>query len=83
MMIGMLTSLTKFFNLKTKTEDIIKIREKVYNCNTKIFSFDKNLKSTLYLQSREYPEIKFPPDTTDVNNEVRKQSESSYQGDSE
>ena len=61
MTIGVLTSVLKFFNFKNETEDIIKIKEKVNMCSTKIFTFDKKLKSQLYLK---YNDV-VPPELLD------------------
>ena len=61
MLIGVLTSVLKFFNYKAETEEIIKMKERVYNCNAKIYLFDKHLKSTLYLQNNE---IQVKPELT-------------------
>jgi len=64
MTIGVLTSVLKFFNFKNETEDIIKIKEKVNMCSTKIFTFDKKLKSHLYLKYNDVvPPI--PPELLD------------------
>jgi len=55
MSIGVLTSVLKFFNFKNETEDIIKIKEKVNTCSAKIFTFDKKLKTQLYLKYNANP----------------------------
>ena len=60
MTIGVLTSVLKFFNFKNETEDIVKIKEKVNTCSAKIFTFDKKLKSQLYLKYNVVPPI--PPE---------------------
>ena len=58
-MISIITSVLKYFNLKNKTEEIIRLKEKVYNCQTKIFLFDKKVKSELFLNVYSAPPI--PP----------------------
>lgn len=60
MTIGVLTSVLKFFNFKNETEDIVKIKEKVNTCSAKIYTFDKKLKSQLYLKYNVVPPI--PPE---------------------
>jgi len=57
--ISIITSVLKYFNFKNKTEEIIKLKEKVYNCQTKIFLFDKRVKSELFLNIYSAPPI--PP----------------------
>lgn len=57
--ISIITSVLKYFNFKNKTEEIIKLKEKVYNCQTKIFLFDKKIKSELFLNVYSAPPI--PP----------------------
>jgi hypothetical protein len=47
--ISIMTSVLKYFNFKNKTEEIIRLKEKVFNCQTKIFLFDKKIKSELFL----------------------------------
>jgi len=53
------TSTLKYFNFKNKTEEIIKLKEKIHNCQTKIFLFDKQVKSELFLNVYSAPPI--PP----------------------
>jgi hypothetical protein len=48
-LVSIITSLLKFLNYKNKMEEIIRIREKINNCEAKIFYFDKKLKSKLFL----------------------------------
>lgn len=43
------TSALKVKNYKEKIEDIVKVKEKVYACQGKIFTFDKKIKSWLCL----------------------------------
>jgi len=57
--ISIITSVLKYFNFKNKTEEIIRLKEKVYNCQTKIFLFDKKIKSELFLNIYSAPPI--PP----------------------
>ena len=57
--ISIITSVLKYFNFKNKTEEIIKLKEKIYNCQTKIFLFDKKIKSELFLNVYSAPPI--PP----------------------
>lgn len=64
MTIGVLTSVLKFFNFKNETEEIVKIKEKVNTCSAKIFTFDKRLKSHLYLKYNETPPT--PPELVAV-----------------
>jgi hypothetical protein len=60
MMIGILTSVLKFFNFKNETEEIVKIKEKVHICSAKVFTFDKKLKSHLFLKYNTEPPL--PPE---------------------
>lgn len=57
--ISIITSVLKYFNLKSKTEEITRLKEKVYNCQTKIFLFDKKVKSELFLNV--YSVFPIPP----------------------
>ena len=57
--ISIITSVLKYFNFKNKTEEMIRLKEKVYNCQTKIFLFDKKIKSELFLNIYSAPPI--PP----------------------
>lgn len=57
--ISIITSVLKYFNFKNKTEEIIRLKEKVHNCQTKLFLFDKKIKSGLFLNVYNAPPI--PP----------------------
>ena len=49
--IAVLTSVLKFKNIKEKLEELVKMKEKVHTCQAKLFTFDKELKTTLFLSS--------------------------------
>lgn len=49
--IAVLTSVLKFKNYKEKLEELVKMREKIHNCQAKLFTFDKELKTTIFLSS--------------------------------
>jgi hypothetical protein len=47
--IAVMTSVLKFKNYKEKLEELVKLREKIHNCQAKLFTFDKELKTTIFL----------------------------------
>jgi hypothetical protein len=47
--IAVLTSVLKFKNIKEKLEELVKMKEKIHSCQGKLFTFDKELKTTLFL----------------------------------
>jgi hypothetical protein len=47
--IAILTSVLKFKNIKEKIEEVVKMREKIHNCQAKLYTFDKELKTTIFL----------------------------------
>jgi len=47
--IAILTSILKFKNIKEKIEEVVKMREKIHNCQAKLYTFDKELKTTIFL----------------------------------
>ena len=47
--IAITTSVLKFRNTKEKIEGIIKMKEKIQMCQAKLFTFDKELKTSLFL----------------------------------
>jgi hypothetical protein len=49
--IAVLTSVLKFKNYKEKLEELVKMREKIHNCQAKLFTFDKELKTSIFLSS--------------------------------
>ena len=49
--IAVMTSVLKFKNYKEKLEELVKMREKIHNCQAKLFTFDKELKTTIFLSS--------------------------------
>lgn len=49
--IAVLTSILKFKNIKEKIEEVVKMREKIYNCQAKLYTFDKELKTTIFLSA--------------------------------
>lgn len=54
-LITVLTSIIKLKNYKEKTEQIVKIREKVYMCQTNLYIFEKDVKSQLYIEDDNPP----------------------------
>jgi hypothetical protein len=49
--IAILTSILKFKNIKEKIEELVKMREKIHNCQAKLYTFDKELKTSIFLSS--------------------------------
>lgn len=49
--IAILTSILKFKNIKEKIEEVVKMREKIHNCQAKLYTFDKELKTTIFLSA--------------------------------
>ena len=49
--IAVLTSVLKFKNYKEKMEEVVKTKEKIHNCQAKVFTFDKELKTTIFLSN--------------------------------
>lgn len=49
--IAVLTSVLKFKNYKEKLEEVVKTKEKIHNCQAKVFTFDKELKTTIFLNN--------------------------------
>ena len=49
--IAIVTAVLKFKNIKERIESIVKAKEKIHNCQAKLFNFDKELKTTLFLSS--------------------------------
>ena len=49
--IAIMTSVLKFKNVKEKIEELVKMREKIHNCQAKLYTFDKELKTTIFLSS--------------------------------
>ena len=47
--IAITTSILKFRNTKEKIEGIIKMKEKIQMCQAKLFTFDKEIKTSLFL----------------------------------
>jgi len=47
--IAVLTSILKFKNYNQTLEDVVKTKEKIHGCQAKIFTFDKELKTTIFL----------------------------------
>lgn len=56
--IAALTSILKFKNYKEKAEEIVRIKEKVLASQSKLYLFEKDLKSKLYLYNKDEE----PPD---------------------
>ena len=50
--IAITTSVLKFRNTKERLEEIIKMKEKIQMCQAKLFTFDKDIKTTLFLSPR-------------------------------
>ena len=50
--IASLTSILKFRNYKEKAEEIVRIKEKVLSSQSKLYLFEKDLKSKLYLYKK-------------------------------
>ena len=48
-LIAIVTAVLKFKNIKEKIESIVKAKEKIHNCQAKLFNFDKELKTTLFM----------------------------------
>ena len=65
--IAVMTSVLKFKNYKEKLEELVKMREKIHNCQAKLFTFDKELKTTIFLSSNnsstnvERPPVSYAP----------------------
>ena len=53
--VAALTSFLKFKNYKEKAEEVVRIKEKVFASQSKIFLFEKDLKSKLYLYNQNEP----------------------------
>ena len=51
--IAVLTSILKFKNIKEKIEEVVKMREKIHNCQAKLYTFDKELKTTIFLSTND------------------------------
>lgn len=51
--IAVLTTVLKFKNIKEKLEELVKMKEKVHSCQGKLFTFDKELKTTLFLSDND------------------------------
>ena len=49
--IAIMTSVLKFKNIKGTLEDIVKTKEKVHGCQAKIYTFDKDIKSYIFLSN--------------------------------
>ena len=49
-LVSVITAILKFYNFKGKTEEIIKLCEKINVCEAKFFLLDKKLKSKLYIE---------------------------------
>lgn len=49
--IAVMTSVLKFKNIKEKLEELVKMKEKIHSCQGKLFTFDKELKTTLFLSA--------------------------------
>lgn len=47
--IAITTSVLKFRNTKERLEEIIKMKEKIQMCQAKLFTFDKEIKTSLFL----------------------------------
>lgn len=47
--IAIMTSVLKFKNIKEKLEEIVKTKEKVGNCQARLFTFDKEIKTSLFI----------------------------------
>ena len=58
--IAVTTSILKFRNTKERIEEIIKMKEKIQVCQAKLFTFDKEIKTSLFLS----PSTNDPPDAT-------------------
>ena len=59
--IAVMTSVLKFKNYKEKLEELVKMREKIHNCQAKLFTFDKELKTTIFLSSNNSTNVDHPP----------------------
>lgn len=60
--IAVITSVMKFKNFKGRLEDIVKEKEKVHGCQAKIYTFDKDLKSTIFLSKDTIKEQNVTPE---------------------
>lgn len=49
-LVSVITAVLKFYNFKGKTEEIIKLCEKINVCEAKFFLLDKKLKSKLFIE---------------------------------
>lgn len=58
--IAVMTSVLKFKNYKEKLEELVKMREKIHNCQAKLFTFDKELKTTIFLCSNNSNNVDHP-----------------------
>jgi hypothetical protein len=63
--IAVLTSVLKFKNIKEKLEELVRMKEKVHNCQAKLFTFDKELKTSLFLCSNNSNNEHLTIDTDD------------------
>ena len=60
-----ITSTMKLKNFKGQLEDIVKAKEQVHGCQAKIYTFDKDLKSTIFLYNDTNRERDVQPENTD------------------
>lgn len=51
--VALATAILKLKNYKERIEEIVKTTEKVYNCQSQLFTFDKQMKTTLNMTSSE------------------------------
>ena len=54
-LVSVITAVLKFYNFKGKTEEIVKLCEKINVCEAKFFLLDKKLKSRLFIEYEENP----------------------------
>ena len=59
--VAVMTSVLKFKNYKEKLEELVKMREKIHNCQAKLFTFDKELKTTIFLSSNNSNNVEHSP----------------------
>ena len=52
-LVSVITAVLKFYNFKGKTEEIVKLCEKINVCEAKFFLLDKKLKSRLFIEYEE------------------------------
>jgi hypothetical protein len=68
--IAITTSILKFRNTKERLEGIIKMKEKIQMCQAKIFTFDKEVKTSLFVEptptdiKEDTPQELYEPHTT-------------------